>query len=247
MSRLEHRVREFADAAVLDYRPRWDPRNSAYAVAEVLDPAAPLTARTLPVGPRLLQLGGEGGCVGFAVAHAANSLGLILADPYRVGGPLDVADALDLYARAQRVDAFPGEDYAGTSVLAGLRVGREMGLWPEYRWATGPRLIARTIAAGTGVVLGIPWCEGMYRTGPGDVVTVRGPLVGGHAVYVHGFDPEHPALDGRPGFTWQNSHPDHGTDGVAHISARDLSWLLANRSEAGVPVPVSVPAPTVTP
>lgn len=81
--------------------------------------------------------GEEGACVGFGVSRAMTMLNHV------------TYDAFWLYHEAQRHDEWPGEDYDGTSVRAGLDVARTEGLRRSisgvvaqqdgidaYRWAT---------------------------------------------------------------------------------------------------------------
>lgn len=223
-----------------------------YAVARVVDDRAPLTRVRLPVTRPPLQQHAEGACTTFAGAHAANTLALIgdveteaidPADPSRrvlVGGLptlLTAGDARAAYARAQDLDDRPGRDYVGTSVLAAMLAGREAGWWPAFRWCHGTRQIAATLCQlQQPVIVGVPWLDGMWSTDELGRVAVAGSFVGGHALEVYGFDPEHPLHEGRPGFDWLNSQDGYGIEGSGSISARDLGWLLANRGEAAVPM-----------
>ena len=81
--------------------------------------------------------GSEGACVGFGISRAQTMLNHVLYD------------AFWLYEEAKRYDEWPGEDYDGTSVNAGLKVARDQGLMraevsvvshaagiAAYRWAT---------------------------------------------------------------------------------------------------------------
>jgi hypothetical protein len=81
--------------------------------------------------------GEDGACVGFGTSRAQT---LVNHVEY---------DAFWLYHEAQKIDEWPGEDYDGTSVNAGLRVAKEKGLKRQvsgvvapqdgisaYRWAT---------------------------------------------------------------------------------------------------------------
>lgn len=73
--------------------------------------------------------GREGACVGFAISRA---MSLLNRRRY---------DAPWLYYEAQKVDSWPGEDYSGTSVRAGLDVIRERGhrrVIGTYTKATDP-------------------------------------------------------------------------------------------------------------
>lgn len=239
----------------LDYAPspvvqpsHWE----HYAVANAVDVLAPLTRVQLPVTRPPLQQHGEGACTTFAGAHAANTLALSLPtatealDPARPGTRVPIHDPLQLltaddaraaYARAQDLDDRPGRDYVGTSVLAAMLAGREAGWWAGFLWTHGTRQIAATLSQlQQPVIVGVPWCDGMWQTDAEGRVKVEGRFVGGHALELYGFDPAHPLHDGRPAFDWLNSQDGYGLDGCGSISARDLGWLLANRGEAAVPM-----------
>jgi len=94
--------------------------------------------------------GSEGACVGFSCSRM---MSLLNRARY---------EARWLYREAQKVDAWPGENYEGTSVRAGLDVLRSRGhcrvgllgkVYPEdvtagisvYRWATSPEQVHDTI------------------------------------------------------------------------------------------------------
>jgi hypothetical protein len=81
--------------------------------------------------------GEEGACVGFGISRAQTMRNRV------------EYDAFWLYDEARKVDEWPGEDYDGTSVNAGLSVAKEQGLRRQqsgavapgdgisaYRWAT---------------------------------------------------------------------------------------------------------------
>lgn len=86
---------------------------------------------------RFYDQGSEGACVGFGISRALTMLNRVKYD------------AMWLYDEAQKVDEWPGEDYDGTSVNAGLKVAKAQGLRralsghiapgdgiSAYRWAT---------------------------------------------------------------------------------------------------------------
>lgn len=78
---------------------------------------------------RYYDQGQEGACVGFGISRM-----MTLLNRRRY-------DALWLYREAQKVDEWPGENYDGTSVRAGLDVLRERGhrrVWGEESWAARP-------------------------------------------------------------------------------------------------------------
>ncbi len=141
--------------------------------------------------PKMDQ-GTEGACVGYAASWAMS----ILNRRYY--------DAFWLYKEAQKIDEWPGEDYDGTSVRAGMDVLRTVGHkllhkhshghHPEVdygilrnEWARSVDQIRTCIAGGTPVVLGVDWMENFdnpilkgreYWIGEGDLGQVRG----GHAI-----------------------------------------------------------------
>jgi hypothetical protein len=79
--------------------------------------------------------GTEGACVGFAVSRAASLFNRKLYDGFL------------LYRAAQRRDPWPGEDYSGTSVNAGLDTLRLEGAWPVVKGATQPARVSAGIAS----------------------------------------------------------------------------------------------------
>jgi hypothetical protein len=218
----------------LDWRSRHDPRSLSYGVRARLEASAPIVDHVWPVGP-VLDQGAEGACVGFAVADASNVLeraGLVPPD----GKLCDADDAGRLYRFAQTVDEVPGEDYTGTSVLAGMQAGVEAGLFGGYLWAFGTRDIAQAVLQRGPVVIGIPWLSGMYETGPGGLVVVEGEEVGGHCLAVVGIRQKGPQGQPGPYFIWLNSWgPDYGAGGLGYVHHRDLAGLLHGRGEAAIP------------
>lgn len=84
---------------------------------------------------RYMDQGVEGSCVGFGSTRA-----MMLLNRRRY-------DARWLYHEAQKVDEWPGEDYDGTSVRAGMDVLREMGHRRVYRGKTADVSAAEGISA----------------------------------------------------------------------------------------------------
>lgn len=229
---------------VLDWSPRHDERSRGFSVAGVVDTSKPLVARRWSAFSPPLDQGSEGACVGFGAAGAVNVHRLAAAivehaarrSPAELAPELlDAGDALELYRAAQTLDEWPGEEYSGTSVLAGMKAAVAAGLVGSYRWAFGTRQLAHAIIELGPAVIGVPWLSGMYATDARGVVQVTGEKVGGHCLAVVGFDPAHP-LTGGPAFEWLNSWgPAYGRDGVGVIPAGRLSWLLAGAGEAALP------------
>jgi hypothetical protein len=219
-----------AGGRVLDWVSRHDPRSLAYAARAVMAGSAPLADRLWPVGAVLDQQA-EGACVGFGIVDALNAA---------AAGDVDraAADALELYHDAQRVDDVPGENYSGTSVLAGLKAARSLGWLGGFRWCFGTRDIAQTVLQVAPVVVGVPWLSGMYETGPGGLVKVAGDNTGeGHCLAVVGLKLKGPQGQAGPYFVWLNSWGlSYGDRGLGYIHHRDLAGLLHGVGEAAVPM-----------
>jgi hypothetical protein len=215
----------------LTWASRHDPRSLDFGVRSRLVGSAPITDHVWPVGP-VLDQGKEGECVGCGVVDAANVLELVAGQ--RAG--LGIADAASVYHRAQQIDDIPGENYTGTSVLAGMQAAVEAGYFGGYLWAFGTRDIAQAVLQVGPVIIGIPWCSGMYDTGPGGLVQVAGDVVGGHCLAVVGIRLKGPQGQPGPYFTWMNSWgPTYGDHGLGYIHHKDLAGLLRGTGEAAVP------------
>ena len=220
----------------LDYRPRLDPRNLAYRVT-VADPTLLQKARWW-TGGVVLDQGQEGSCVGHGV------VGEWLASPVR-GKPLlnfhdDRAvaghiEAVAVYNRAKEIDEFEGVDYDGTSVRAGMLVGRERGWYSGFRWALNMLELRAALEQGP-VVVGVEWREDSYETQPNGDLRVTGQVAGGHCVVVTGYSPNYAGRG--PRYRIRNSWgPSFGLSGNCYIRPDDLdSILFKSGGEAAVPV-----------
>lgn len=228
----------------LDWHAYHDPRSRAYASSAVLPPYTTRQAKRSRVfwkrGVQLDQ-GQEGACVGFAWSQE------LFTSPVRV--PLQPfhapnAFAAGIYHAARLVDEYPGEDYEGTSVLAGAKVIREHGWLGEYRWAFGIDDVIQALLYSGPVVLGIPWYNDMFEPDLYGVLSgmCGGGIAGGHAILANGYHGNHqlhPAA-GRPQMPMvhlQNSWgSDWGQDGGAWIGVLALANLLDQDGEACVPM-----------
>ena len=222
----------------LDRLVSFDERSRSYPVRTLLGAAQP-RSYTWPLDI-VLDQGSEGACVGFAVAHELRAV------PAKVP-VLDNADARKLYHRAQQIDEWPGGAYAGaspfyegTSVLAGIKAAQELGHLSEYRWAFNVDELATAVSRTGPAIIGINWHWDMYTPVRRDEWPVphspfwirpTGPIVGGHAILVRGFNVRADAfcLHNSWGRGW-------GANGLAWISRTDLGNLLAANGEACIPV-----------
>lgn len=191
-------------------------------------------------------------CVGHGVA------GELASSPHRVkftglpdGVPTDAqAFAFWCYRKAQTLDQWPGEDYSGTSVNAGMIVARDLGLIESWRWAkTWTDLRDSLINLGP-VVLAIPWHDGMYEAKRAHL-KVTGEQVGWHCILANGYDPSH-RLPGKPDPTERvrllNSWGlGYGVRGHAWIDRSDLEGLMAQGAEMVVPLGRTLTSRVVSP
>ncbi len=221
----------------LDWVSRHDDKSQQYPVREVLG-AVDERPRRWQTG-EVLDQGREGACVGFGWT------GELLASPRP--DPYCTADtgnryALDIYRRAKQLDAWDGELYDGTSVIAGAKAIVERGHVAEYRWCFSIDDVRDAVIAEGPVVIGIPWLSGMYGTRPSGLVEIDGGVVGGHCLLVTGY---HPSMRLRGEdwherfrvFRWRNSWGhSYGIGGDGFVRYEDLRDLLADYGEACVPM-----------
>jgi hypothetical protein len=209
----------------LGRRHEWDERSKAFPIRTLIP--ATLRGRSWVCTPRLDQ-GQNGSCVGFGWSHE------LAARPVVVGVSNDTA--FGLYKLAQTLDQFPGEDYEGTSVLAGAKAVRAQGHMAEFRWAFGVDDVMATISHYGPVVIGSDWMDSMFTPAPSGLLDVSGSLAGGHCYLARGLLMR-PSFAKEPVIRIRNSWgPGWAHNGDAFLKASDLESLLLNGGEAVVPV-----------
>ena len=206
----------------LDRVVRFDERSRSYPIRTLIAQPAPIT-RTWRCTTYLDQ-GQEGACVGYSIAHE------LAARPIEITATSDLAH--DIYDRARQIDEWPGEDYEGTSVLAGMKAAREFGYFREYRWAFGLNDLMLAVSFHGPAVLGVPWYEGMLEPDNHGYIHPTGEVVGGHAILCRG-------LNVRRGYFYL--HNSWGQSwgplaGACTIRFEDLDRLLHEQGEACIPV-----------
>lgn len=220
---------------VLDWVPRHDPKSKEFPVRATIRTSIRPRNKLWRVGPTLDQ-GSEGACVGFGWTSESLSTPVAVdLSRVAVNVPHDPTEyALSVYRRARQIDEWEGEQYDGTSVLAGAKVQRENGLLKEFRWAFSINDVVDTVLAKGPVVLGINWHYDMYWA-PNGVVKPTGAVVGGHCLTAVGYTLKSPKLGGEDGVILQNSWSNSwGINGLAEIKVTDLAKLLDNYGEACV-------------
>lgn len=210
-----------------DYTPRLVEANRPYRMGVAGD-----TSKSRYWVPGVvLDQGSEGACVGFGCTAEA------LASPARVKFPESTGDevARVIYRRAQKIDEWEGENYDGTSVRAGMLVGREHGWWEGFKWALNMGELRAALDLGP-VVIGVEWRSGMYETWKDGQVKVYGDVVGGHCLLITGYSPNWNGWG--PHYRWRNSWGrEYGVNGSAYIDADELNAVLfQSGGEAAVPI-----------
>jgi len=211
---------------VFDRLKQFDERSRQYPIRALLgDTPKKLRSYTWRCQQTLDQ-GREGACVGFSLAHE------LIARPSEVPGITD-AEALRIYKHAQTLDPWDGQDYSGTSVLAGIKAVMELhpGKVTSYRWGFGIDDVCFTVSYVSPVVLGIDWTEGMLTPDENGVIRATGRVLGGHAILANGVNAKTRQV--RLHNSWGK---DYGKNGDVFISFDDLNLLLHQGGEACVPL-----------
>ena len=216
----------------LDRIAEFDEKSRDYPIRALVTEQAPLRSHGWAC-PAWLDQGQEGACVGFSWTHE------LCAYPVAVKG-LDNEFARGVYKQAQTLDEWPGEDYEGTSVLAGAKAVQAEGYMGEYRWAFGVDDALRALGYQGPVVVGIPWYESMFQPRPSGLVEVSPGGGGGHAILVRGVSLK-ARLKGEGGpmpvVRLRNSWgKDWGVTGDCYIRVEDFDSLLKDQGDCCVPV-----------
>lgn len=172
-----------------------------------------------------LNQGREGACVGFSWAQE------LAARPSVIQNVTDLTGTT-IYKNAQKLDEWPGENYSGTSVLAGVKAIQQLypGAIGEYRWAFNMDDLILALGYQGPAVIGVPWYSGMYNTDANGFVHVKGNKVGGHAILVHGVNvfKKFFKLHNSWGSAW-------GICGGCRLSFDDMARLLSEKGEVCIP------------
>lgn len=226
----------------LDRKVHFDERSRNFKAVEGIEDK-PLRNYTWPLRKWLNQ-GSEGACVGFGISHELAAIPAVVE--------VDNDFAYKLYDRAKQLDPWEGENYDGTSVLAGMKAVQEQTnnrgkkLIEEYRWAFGIEDVVKVLGRKGPIVLGINWYNDMFDTDENGFIHKSGGIAGGHCILARGqhliyktpgnkkdfsnvdMDKSYIVLHNSWGRNW-------GTTGTAKISLTDLDALLNESGEAVIP------------
>lgn len=205
----------------LDRVKEFDPESKLYPIRAMVPPK-PLETKVWDLNCWFDQ-GQEGACVGHGWGHE------ICAEPFP--RTIEHSVCFDIYRGAQLIDDWPGENYSGTSVLAGAKMAVNLGFIQEYRWAFGLQDLLDALSHFGPAVLGVNWYEGMSNPDADGYIRPTGQQTGGHCIVAIGVNVEerYVLLHNSWGTGW-------GENGRCKISWDDLATLLEQGGEACIPV-----------
>jgi len=226
----------------LDRIRQFDERSRLFTIREVLPSFMGERGRAWQPGITLNQ-GSDGACVGFSTAHRLG------ATPIRQQVSNELAK--QIYLTAQELDDWPGHDYSGTSVLAGMKAAKQMGKIREYRWVGAGsgdviRDVIDTLQHVGPIVFGIDWYNSMMKPRASGLINIDKAqgLAGGHAicaiaVLLHAILPNEPGVHAV--VVLQQSWGDWGATryqqrGMCYLKLEDLDMLLHEGGEGAVPL-----------
>lgn len=144
------------------------------------------------------------------------------------GQGMAVVNPGNLYREAQLIDEWAGTDYDGTSVRAGAKVLRDLGLISRFEWATTIDQVVDTVLLRGPMVVGTTWTSDMSEPDERHRIAPTGTYQGGHAYVINGV-----SLDDEL-FRVKNSwgRGNYGRRGNAYIAISDFETLLDDWGEA---------------
>ncbi len=202
----------------LDRLVQFDPRSRNFPISYVNEGKVPRSYAWRC--NTFLDQGTEGSCVGFGNTHE------LIARPSEVQN-LGASYAITIYKDAQKIDPWEGEDYEGTSVLAGVKILHQQGWFESYRWAFGINDLILGVGRNGPAVIGVYWYEGMRDTDSNGYIHVSGSILGGHCLLCSAVNIREKrfTLHNSWGTTW-------GESGRCYISFSDMERLLREEGEA---------------
>jgi hypothetical protein len=205
--------------------PQFDERSLGFQIRPLLAPQQITKPRsyTWRLDLRLNQ-GNTPRCVGFGWTHELAARPVVVPNL-----TAEIADSF--YHQFQLNDEWPGEDYEGTSVLAGAKTLTALGWFTEYRWAYNVEDLALSIGYHGPAVLGVDWHSDMFEPDANGFVHATGAIEGGHCVIANGV-----SLKGQYFLITNSWGADWGNNGTAKLSFEDATMLLNNQGEACIPV-----------
>lgn len=216
------RVRQFrATDTRLGRHIEFDDQSRNYPVRSLLPISQEPKKKSWRCDPRLNQ-GQTPKCVGFAWTedHAAEP------QRHRVNDMLPH----QWYKVAQEKDGITGP-HDGSTTLGGAKAGVQLGFFKEYRWCFGLEDLIRTVSSLGPVLVGTNWYRSMFDPDENGVISISGPLDGGHEWCIRGVNPRRELFLARQ--TWGRSW---GLRGDFLVPFDAMQLLLVQDGDACYPV-----------
>lgn len=159
-------------------------------------------------------------CVGYAWAHWVED------GPIEHGGKAPIILPTLIYREAQKLDEWPGENYAGTSVRGAAKYLKNTNKISSYLWTYDINVLINTVLTTGPVVVGTNWYSSMFRPDRNGLIRAVGSLSGGHAYVINGVDRTKQLF--RIKNSWGRSW---GKSGHAFISFSDMDKLIKQNGE----------------
>jgi len=159
-------------------------------------------------------------CVGYAWSHWVED------GPTEHGGTPPIVSPQTIYTEAQKIDEWPGENYAGTSVRAGAKYLKNTNKINSYYWAYDINTLINSVFNLGPVVVGTYWYSGMFYPNSNGIIRISGGIAGGHAYVINGVDKKNQLF--RIKNSWGKNW---GKQGHAYISFGDMSRLISMNGE----------------
>jgi len=160
-------------------------------------------------------------CVGYSWAHWVED-GPIL----HTSNIHPIISPVTIYREAQKVDEWPGENYAGTSVRGGAKYLKSIGKISSYLWTFDVNVMVNTVLNVGPVVVGTNWYNNMFYPDRNGLIKIGGRIAGGHAYEINGVDTVKQLF--RIKNSWGRSW---GQQGHAFISFSDMRRLINENGE----------------
>ena len=162
-------------------------------------------------------------CGAYSLLHLFED-GPVFQDAFNKSTPL--FNPVSFYNKCKEID---GTKTEGTTIHAGAKVAKNLGLISEYRWVNSSEDAAKALLIHGPLVAGTHWYGGMEADKSGRM-RVSGALNGGHAYVLNGVD-----LDKKV-FRIKNSYgKEWGKNGHGFISFEDMDKLLNDGGTICVP------------